>query len=69
MSAPCATWAHGSGGRRRITMPVATLMQTVAANTMRHLTVLLRLGPALWAAVAAMVAYTGHGAIRVLRRG
>lgn len=50
-------------------MPVATLMQTVAANTMRHLTVLLRLGPALWAAVAAMVAYTGHGAIRVLRRG
>lgn len=50
-------------------MPVATLMQTVAANTMRHLTMLLRLGPAVWAAVGAMVAYTGHGAIRVLRRG
>ncbi|WP_374713795.1 hypothetical protein [Symbiobacterium terraclitae] len=47
----------------------APLMQTAAIHTMRHLAMLLRLGPALWAAVAAMVAYTGHGAIRVLRRG
>ena len=52
-----------------IAMMAGPLMQTAAVNTMRHLAVLLRMVPAVWAAVAAVVAYTGHGAIRVLRRG
>jgi len=49
-------------------MTPAPLMQTAAVNTMRQLAMLF-MGPALWAWVAAMLAYTGHGAIRMLRRG
>ena len=45
------------------------MVQTAAINTMRHLAVLIRLGPALWASLIAMAAYTAHSAIQVLRRG
>ena len=43
-----------------------------AIHTMRHLTVLLRLGPALWAAVAPLAAgvvTTARGLMRALQMG
>jgi len=45
------------------------MVQTAAINTMRHLAVLIRLGPAIWASLIAMLGYTAHSVVQVLRRG
>lgn len=44
-------------------------MQTAAIHTMRHLAMLVRLGPALWAAVVSWAVYTAHDLVQAVRRG